>query len=253
MSLPSKLLRSVRALHAPVQGEATDCRTVEKTVILRCLLLAVMAGIVVCLAVVCGCDLVPQKPEAVFRLYRERMRSGQLEQARALLSRESQVLAREAATTYLLRHPPENLALLNILDPVAAPVAVKVGKTDAVVRVRALKGGLRLIRLVREDERSSWKIDLSAELKSFRSFLAVRGALEMIREQAGEYAATLKGFRDQLGRMPEPKPGPKKSVEKRKPKKKKGKGIVKKKRGKKKTKKKKSRKKKATRKSKGPR
>jgi len=31
MSLPSKLLRIVRALHAPVRGEATDYRIVEKT------------------------------------------------------------------------------------------------------------------------------------------------------------------------------------------------------------------------------
>jgi len=36
MSLPSKLLRSVRALHAPVRGEATDYRTVEKTFMFRC-------------------------------------------------------------------------------------------------------------------------------------------------------------------------------------------------------------------------
>jgi hypothetical protein len=187
--------------------------------------------VVTCLVAVFGCDLVPQKPEAVFRLYRERMRSGQLEQARSLLSRESAILAQETATRYLLRHPPENLALLNTLDPVAEAVPVKVGKTNAIVRVRTLKGGLRLIRLVKQDgdANSSWKIDLSKELEAFRSFLSVRGALEMIREQAGEYAATLKAFRDQLDRMPAPEPEPSESTNKKKIKEKTSKGTKKKK------------------------
>ena len=65
--------------------------------------------------------------------------------------------------------------------------------------------------------------------------------MEMIREQAGEYAATLKAFRDQLDRMPAPKPKPIESANTKKLKKKKG------------TKKKKSRSKKTTRRKKGPR
>gem|GEM_PF-970256 len=36
MSLPSKSMRIVRALHTPIRGEATDYLTVERTFILRC-------------------------------------------------------------------------------------------------------------------------------------------------------------------------------------------------------------------------
>jgi hypothetical protein len=107
-------------------------------------------------------------------------------------------------STYRLRQPPENLALLNILDPVGSPVVMKEGDASALLQARTLKGGLRLIRLVRSDEKSPWKIDMVEELAALRVFLEARGALDMIREQAGEYAAFWKAFTDQLGRMRAP-------------------------------------------------
>jgi hypothetical protein len=166
----------------------------------------ILQGLLIGLVVLCAlalfaCDLIPPKPEAVFILYRDRMKAGSLQEARSLLSPQSRSLVEALLTDYQLRHPPENLALLNILDPVTAPVAIKTGDTRALLRVRTLKGGLRLIRLERKSSDDPWSIDLSEELKSFESFLRVRAALETIREQAGEYAATLKAFEDQMRNM----------------------------------------------------
>jgi len=170
-----------------------------RTGLTRCVSIILVGG-----ALLAGCSLVPQKPDAVFLLYRDRMKAGNLAQARELLSDESRKLAVDLESTYRLRQPPENLALLNILDPVGSPVVMKEGDASALLQARTLKGGLRLIRLVRSDEKSPWKIDMVEELAALRVFLEARGALDMIREQAGEYAAFWKAFTDQLGRMRAP-------------------------------------------------
>jgi len=148
-----------------------------------------------------GCQLVPRKPEAVFVLYRERMAAGKLEDARALLSEESRDLALKIAAKHKLRQPPESIALLNMLDPASPPLVVKEADDYALLQVRTVKGALRLIRLGRADAGSPWRIDISEELKGFRLFLEARGALDMIREQAGEYAAFYRAFSDQLERI----------------------------------------------------
>lgn len=181
------------------------------------------------IAVVGGCQLVPNKPLAVFDLYRERMKSQDVAEARKLLSDQSQQLIREISTTYKMRQPPEDLALLNALDPVAAPVLMKAEATSALLQVRTLKGGLRLIHLTRKDPNTQWAIDLSEELRALESFLKARAALETLREQASEYAASWKAFTRQLDKMhvveppppPEPtppKPPPPKPKPKPKPK-----------------------------------
>jgi hypothetical protein len=56
--------------------------------------------------------------------------------------------------------------------------------------------------MVQEGEKPKWKVDLTRELSDLRSFLEVRQALDMIREQAGEFAATLKAFNEQIERFP---------------------------------------------------
>lgn len=161
--------------------------------------------------ILCGCQLVPNQPEAVFVLYRDRMKAQNLDEARSLLSNDSRRLALELAAEHKLQQPPESLALLNALDPTAAPVIMKSEEMSALLQLRTLKGGLRLVRLVRKDSNSPWKIDIAEELRSLQSFLETRGTLDMIREQAGEYAATYKAFSNQLEKMhisepPPPKP-----------------------------------------------
>lgn len=154
----------------------------------------------------CGCQLVPNQPDAVFVLYRDRMKTQNLDEARSLLSNDSRRLALELAAEHKLQQPPEALALLNALDPTAAPVVMKSEETSALLQLRTLKGGLRLIRLIRKDPNSPWKIDLAEELRSLQSFLEARGTLDMIREQAGEYAATYKAFSNQIEKMHIPEP-----------------------------------------------
>lgn len=165
--------------------------------------------------VVGGCQLVPNKPEAVFDLYRERMKSQDLVEARKLLSDESLKLIQDITAAYQLQQPPEALALLNALDPVSAPTLMKSEPTEALLQVRTLKGGLRLIRLMRKNPDSQWTIDISEELKALDSFLKARSALEVMREQAGEFAASWKAFNRQLDQMhvtePPPAPPPKPS------------------------------------------
>ena len=161
--------------------------------------------------ILCGCQLVPNQPEAVFVLYRDRMKTQNLDEARSLLSNDSRRLALELAAEHKLQQPPESLALLNALDPTSAPVVMKSEELSALLQLRTLKGGLRLVRLVRKDPNSPWKIDMAEELRSLQSFLETRGTLDMIREQAGEYAATYKAFSNQLEKMhitepPLPKP-----------------------------------------------
>ena len=150
-------------------------------------------------------------------LYRDRMKSGNLDQARALLSDSSQRLVTALTEDYKLKESPESMALLNALDPANPPTVVKTTDTLALLNVRTLKGGTRLVRLTRRNADSPWKIDISEELSTFRSFLQTQQALDMIREQAGEYAASWKAFSDRLERMrvvepPAPKPEPSKAA-----------------------------------------
>lgn len=160
-----------------------------------------LSVLVVGLVSLFGCQLVPRKPEAVFVLYRERMSAGKLGDARALLSNESRDLALKLAAKHKLRQPPESIALLNMLDPASPPLVVKEADNYALLQVRTLRGALRLIRLGRADAGSQWRIDISEELKGLHLFLEARGALDMIREQAGEYAAFYRAFSNQLERM----------------------------------------------------
>jgi hypothetical protein len=158
-----------------------------------------------------GCNLVPSTPDGLFLLYRDRMKSGNLDQARALLSDDSRKLVSAISSDYKLSESPESMALLNALDPAAPPTVLKTTDTLSLLNVRTLKGGSRPIRLTRPNADASWQIDISEELSTFRSFLQTQQALDMIREQAGEYAASWKAFNDRLGRMnviepPAPRP-----------------------------------------------
>ncbi len=148
-----------------------------------------------------GCELVPSKPDVVFTLYKERMKSENLSAARDLLSESSRDLVEQLSSTYALKQPPENLALINILDPVTPPSVMKAEDTYALIQVRTLKGDFRLIRLTRKDPGAPWKIDITEDLKALEAFLQARGTLELMREQAGEYAESWKAFSEQLGKM----------------------------------------------------
>jgi hypothetical protein len=171
-----------------------------------------------------GCQLIPTKPDALFVLYRDRMKSDNVAEARSLLSDESRELALKLTAEHGLRQPPENLALLNVLDPVASPTVVSSDDRSATLHVRTLRGGLRSVQVVRKDANAQWKIDITGDLKALQTFLQARGALDMIREQAGEYAASLKEFNSQLERMDvsepvttasPPKPTPAKKIVKK--------------------------------------
>lgn len=161
-------------------------------------------------AALTSCDLTPSKPEAVFILYRDRMKSDRVDEARKLLTQESRKLATDAVDRYKLKQYPENLALLNVLDPISIPVVMREEENSVLLQLRTMRGGLRLVRLTRENSKSPWLVDISAELKSFVDFLEVRSALNLMREQAGEYAASWKAFDNQLRRMQvvEPPPAP---------------------------------------------
>lgn len=151
--------------------------------------------------VVAGCDLAPRKPEDVYTVYREHMRSGNLEEARELLTRDSGKLAREITAKFKLEEAPERLAIFNALDPAGPPLIMKQGDNYTLIQVRTLRGGVRLVRLIRKDAESPWRIDLSEELQALRRFFRLKAVLDMFREQAGEYAESWKAFNDQLERM----------------------------------------------------
>jgi hypothetical protein len=129
------------------------------------------------------------------------MKSEKLKDARQLLSKESRTLTARLAEDFGLKEAPENLALLNVLDPVTPPVVTQSEATSALLQVRTLKGGVRLVRLVRSKTDSSWTIDMTRELHALKKFLSTRRALDTVREQAGEYAASWRAFSDQLGKM----------------------------------------------------
>ena len=164
-----------------------------------------------------GCNLVPNTPDGVFVLYRDRMKSGNLEEARALLSEDSLKLVSALTSDYKLKEPPESMALLNALDPGGPPTVLKTTDSLTLLNVRTLKGGSRLVRLVRANADAPWRVDISEELSAFQSFLQTQQALNMMREQAGEYAASWKAFNDRLGQMnlvepPAPPPEPAKAM-----------------------------------------
>lgn len=156
--------------------------------------------------ILASCQLIPSKPDVVFVLYRDRMRSENLAEARQLLDAESRKLVTSLESEYKLDQPPEALALLNALDPTATPVVMQTEDKLSLLQIRTLKGGLRVVRMVRKDSGSPWSLDISAELKSLKAFLEARNALEMMRDQAGEYAAGWRAFNEQIKRMPASEP-----------------------------------------------
>ncbi|MBM3302765.1 MAG: hypothetical protein FJY85_22815 [Deltaproteobacteria bacterium] len=158
-------------------------------------------ALLVAAAAFSACELVPSNPDAVFVLYLNRMKSDKIAQARELLSPETRKLIDRLTAQYKPGQPPESLALLNVLDPVTPPAVARLEDTSAILQVRTLKGGTRLVHLVRADPRSPWSIDLTEELLGLQTFLGARSALDEMREQAGEYAASWKAFSDQLGKM----------------------------------------------------
>lgn len=164
--------------------------------------LPILTTLTLCVALG-GCNLTPVRPEAVFALYRERMRSEKIEEARTMLTSDSRRQAVEVGFDFKLAQPPENLALLNSLDPVSRPIVAKAEETEALVSVRTLKGGTRIVRLVRADSRTPWQIDLTRELTALKQFLEARRALEMLRDQAGEYASSWRSFSERLESLPE--------------------------------------------------
>lgn len=164
-------------------------------------------GALLTLGLLVGCELMPSKPESVLILYRDRMKAEKVEEAREILSEESRELAKRLTREYRLKQPPENLALLNVLDPVSQPLSVKSEETQALLQLRGLKGGMRVITLVRRDADSPWQIEITSELKALENFLGARRALDTMREQASEYAASWKAFTTQLERMKVPVAG----------------------------------------------
>jgi len=150
---------------------------------------------------IAGCDMAPVKPEEVFVLYRERMNAHNVQNSRKLVSANSLDLAKQIEAQYKLDQPPEQIVLLNILDPVTPPTLVKVDDVVAILQLRTLKGGNRLIRLVRTDPKSPWQIDMTEELKSLQTFLDAREALSSLQQQAGEFAATWRALENQLQKI----------------------------------------------------
>lgn len=166
-----------------------------------------------------GCELVPSRPEAVFIVYRDRMKSGNVSEARKFLTEESRKLALAIGTQYKLELPAEDFAFLNILDPQNNPVATVSEDKFALLQVRTIRGGVRMIRLIRENTSSPWKINIVEELKALEGFLEAQAALEMMRDKAGEYAASWKAFSDQLDRMTVSEEPAEKSLRPKQPKK----------------------------------
>lgn len=154
-------------------------------------------------AILTSCDMAPVKPEEVFILYRERMnhQNVNLYETRKLLSQDSLSLVTQIEQKHKLNQPPENIALLNILDPITPPGVVKVDESPAILQVRTLKGENRLIRLVRSEQNAPWKVDITEELKSLLAFLDAREALNALQQQAGEFAASWRDLENQLERL----------------------------------------------------
>lgn len=153
-----------------------------------------------------GCDIAPVKPEEAFVFYRDRMKNDQVSSARPMLSSESLNLVQKIDSTYHLNQPPENIAVLNALDPTNLPTPVKIEETQALLKVRTLKGANRVINLIRVDSKSKWKVDFADELRQLDNFLAARKTLDLMQEQAGEFAITWKAMDSQLNKINLPEP-----------------------------------------------
>jgi hypothetical protein len=153
----------------------------------------------VALVALAGCDALPPKPDVFFNVYRERMASGAIEEARALLTPQSRDILAEMDSKLTSGAPPEQTALLDSLDPAAPPVILQEGAGYAILQLRTRTGGMKTLHLVRPDPKSHWRVDLSEELRNLKLFLEAKGALEAIREQAGDYAAFYRAMTDRLG------------------------------------------------------
>ncbi len=158
------------------------------------MLLPTVAGLI-------GCDLVPRKPESVYLLYKERMSEGKPEDARKLLTEESQTLIKKIASAYRLDDAPEKVALLNIIHPASKPSVEKRGKGYVLLSVMTLKGRSRLIRMVPEGKEGHWKIDMSEELNILNEFLKAKKMLDSLRELGGEFAGPRKDMGNFLRQM----------------------------------------------------
>ncbi len=171
---------------------------------------------------VAACELTPTRPEDVFIVYREKMRAGELIEARKLLVPASASLAETLANKYKLDTQPENVAILNVIDPQSSPIPTVVEETFALLNVRTIRGKPKMIRLTRDSSKSPWKINLNEELTALGTFLEAQMALETMKEKAGDYAASWKAFNDQLERIniaEEPTPGTGQKPQKSPPKK----------------------------------
>ena len=125
------------------------------------------------------------------------MKAEKIADARQLLSDRSRRLAVSLETTFKLRQPPEDLALLNALDPVSPAVIVEKTDTLTLLQVRTMKGGVRLVRVARKDPSASWHVDLSEELTSLQSFLQASRALEGSPRTGRRVRINLEGFQRQ--------------------------------------------------------
>lgn len=156
------------------------------------------------LGILSGCDLMPSKPEAVFILYRDRMKSEKVDEARQLLSDRSREMVVRLEREHRLKQLPEDLALLNMLDPVSPPLLLKGEQNQALIQLRCLKGGMKTITMVRQEVDQPWRIEIGDDLKALEEYLGAKSALDTLREQSSEYAASWKAFKTQLERIQVP-------------------------------------------------
>lgn len=161
----------------------------------------------------------PSTPEAVFNTYKTEVKTGKLTESRERLTEQSRALAVRLSTEYHIEQAPEEAALMNALDPVTEAVPMKVEDTTAQVQARTIKGGLRLVRLTRSSPGEPWKVNLTDELRELEIFLKGRKALDELRNQAGDVAASVKMFNEQLTKMQDTvvEPPPRKAPEHVKP------------------------------------
>lgn len=162
--------------------------------------LKILLSVIFAAVVLSGCDLAPAKPEEVFNVYRDKMKSGQLTSARQMLSPETLKIVERIESNHHLDQPSENIAVLNTLDPTLVPSIVKIEETQALLEARTLKGSNKPISLKRAGAKDKWKVDWVDELSQLENFLAARKTLDSMQEQAGEFAATWKAMDNQLGK-----------------------------------------------------
>jgi len=187
----------IRAIF-PVRNRASD------RVLGRWARYGLCCSVIMILGILSGCDLMPSKPEAVFILYRDRMKSEKIDEARQLLSDRSREMVVRLEREYRLKQLPEDLALLNMLDPVSPPLLLKGEQNQALIQLRCLKGGMKTVTMVRQEADLPWRIEIADDLKALEEYLGAKSALDTLREQASEYAASWKAFTTQLERIQVP-------------------------------------------------